>query len=912
MPNLPQPPAGPEGDGVRPAARTLTWVERVIDALLWLVVTGPDPPAPDDPPSPMGFVLPWWARVVTVGAALAVGLTWSGTGAGMQLAWGLDYGALICVSLAASYWAVSLVVNLSFALLWRFLPLRSPEDHPRLWRFHHFVTFVNRQIGHLEAIAVWLVVATIFKPRLDVQLPFLAAVALMGAPIINGLTRAIYGSERTSRAGGELNWQRRPILYTFTTLGLVLLTLQAPRQFLKLSPLLAAVFLGGVVPRLWRHLRRERQVQRADPDDLALRARYRKVQMGALRRADLPLSSALVLSMAALVAVSWQRRRDYDTQLASALAPPGSERADVCTRDPGGPTAAEVSIFIASDTQLHELDGDRFPGQAELADALVPVALRPVELDALAAATLWRFGSVFGRLAADRTPAEQPLLWAHLGDFADLSCQGEMRRMSALFAHFADAGRLAGVAPGNHDKSFTGNFFWSPFWDGACNQQRMEKVDSDRLIEKMVSPGGRSLLVEGARMQPVESGLGLLSKLTGRGTALVTVSPLGLVTHGANRRALIGVFLDTADEIDFDLGVAGIFGTFSQKQADTAVRLVHELIVAKKVAGAEHDPYGDPLYVLFAHHPFDELAPDAHGRYAALISRLDSAPDPAQAPLPRGERDAEEARELPARVLALVAAHTHHAQAAQHCVRHRRFVREVVVGSTIDPPQEAALLTVGPDGGGVPSLRLRTIPAVAREDHTCGSEPTVPALHCQVLVARLQKDPACRALFRDDERRLAPDCQVLERPLSLTDRLRAIETSVGPTTPEDIRTEQVARSRHLFSCLHRGDPSALPKGVTDLVDDAVQTQFLLDFMKVKVEVKPTATKEEKAKAEAEAKAAATRREHELTCLAWAASAVQAHKAAGMEMADGLRCGFDDPTLSAAKEYVAVLDTEACR
>jgi hypothetical protein len=40
--------------------------------------------------------------------------------------------------------------------------------------------------------------------------------------------------------------------------------------------------------------------------------------------------------------------------------------------------------------------------------------------------------------------------------------------------------------------------------------------------------------------------------------------------------------------------------------------------------------------------------------------------------------------------------------------------------------------------------------------------------------------------------------------------------------------------------------------------------------------------------------------------------VQEHKAAGMTMADALRCSFEDTTLSAAREFVAVLEERACR
>src|SRR3569623_794778 len=51
---------------------------------------------------------------------------------------------------------------------------------------------------------------------------------------------------------------------------------------------------------------------------------------------------------------------------------------------------------------------------------------------------------------------------------------------------------------------------------------------------------------------------------------------------------------------------------------------------------------------------------------------------------------------------------------------------------------------------------------------------------------------------------------------------------------------------------------------------------------------------------------------ELACLAWAASSLQAHKAAGMTMADSLRCAFDDPSLPPAQVTVASAEEQACR
>jgi hypothetical protein len=56
------------------------------------------------------------------------------------------------------------------------------------------------------------------------------------------------------------------------------------------------------------------------------------------------------------------------------------------------------------------------------------------------------------------------------------------------------AGRLAGISPGNHDMSFTGNFFWGPFWSAACPGGRLEKPASIDRIEAFardrLAPGG--------------------------------------------------------------------------------------------------------------------------------------------------------------------------------------------------------------------------------------------------------------------------------------------------------------------------------------------------------------------------------------------------------------------------------------
>jgi hypothetical protein len=243
-----------------------------------------------------------------------------------------------------------------------------------------------------------------------------------------------------------------------------------------------------------------------------------------------------------------------------------------------------------------------------------------------------------------------------------------------------------------------------------------------------------------------------------------------------------------------------------------------------------------------------------------------------------------------ARVLALMTAHTHHAAANLQCVGGRQL-REIVVGSTIDPPQEAAVVTVGPDAHGALALRLRTVQAVAREGRTCGQEPALAAADCEQVMAALEADPACEPLFAEPDRALGADCQALERKTSLRERLDAAGKSHHSSDPERLAAEQTRRAESLFACVCRGGRCTVPaQPLADESYTALLTGLLAE------------PKREQAAAN----------ERELACLSWAASAIQEHKASGMTMADGLRCAFADTTLSAAREFVAVLELQPCQ
>jgi len=796
---------------------------------------------------------PFWLRWVVLAVALVVGLTWSGSGIGEQVAAMLQYAALVTVSLAATFWLWFGVVNLTLAFLW-FIPFQERSRNPVLWAFNFAVTFANRHVGHLEALFVWLVIALVAVPSLEWQLPAFAAAGLLGMALINRVTLMVLQREHKPLTSDELYWRRRPFIYLATLLGLALLALRAPAQAVKLIPLAAAIALGGSLPRYLRHRR-----SMATTRHVAGRRADRKAQVALARHFDLLLGPvAVIVLLGGVVFESWQLRRKYDKESAPPASSLATLRDDVCGSEVGGPAGPpELSLFIVADTQLHELGGKRFPGQTELADAFVPVAVRPVELDLLSAATLWHLGNVYRTLAQAEERMGRSLGWAHLGDVADLSCASEIQRIQPLFHSF---GRPpVGLAAGNHDNRFTGNFFWNPYWNAACPDGVLEKPLTNQILSGIV----RSNPAVINRVTDPR-----LARLTGRGGAVISISPLGRVTHHGKPRGLIGVFIDTADGDAFDFGVAGLFGSFSDSQAVALRIAIAELI------GREKGLYLDPLFIVFGHHPLDEMASPSRGRLMTFLDELD-----------RTGTGAATAREASPRLLAVLTAHTHRADGRVSCLGGRRLLREVVVGSTIDPPQEAALLAIGPDLDGAAALRLTTLPAVARAGKTCGTVPPgIPtATDCQDRMADLRQQPACRALFERAGDRLGPDCQLLERRQTLNQRLAALRKSATGFDPSEIRDGQAQRASHLFDCLCRDGACTSPRDPLDGAQYGPVFDQLVGHQRVQ----------------------------ELACLSWAASTVQAHKTAGMQMADALRCSFEDSTIQAAKEIVATLEGESC-
>ena len=839
-----------------------------------LLVIGPDPIDDGERPGIWRTLFPWPVRLLLVAAAAMIGFVGHAFELGRQLGWALQYGFLVSIAVVADAWKWCLLANVVFAVAWLLFPAGRPREDAWWHRPFHVVTFANRQLGHIEALGVWVTLSLISSHDLRIQLPFMLVVVLLGEPLLDGLVRwrfAAKSSANDYRATvlrrGSLLWTRRPYIYGATLVGQFVFVGLAPSQAGKLVPLILAIGVGDML-RTLRHLLYKRGKRRNAGAGEA-RQRFRNAQAQVGRHADPWLGQVFVFVLACVAVFGSWRLRQY---LYAEQAPqsPRPEMTDgACGTSHGRPEqpTPEVSLFLIADTHMHELGGRRFPGQMEFADALVPVAVRPVELDLLSVATAWRFGTVYDQLVRDRLLKQgPPPLWAHLGDASDLACQNEHDRANRILRErFAPAG-LVGLVPGNHDNNFVGNFYWSPYWTEACVSGRMEKIVSDAKLmdawQSAVQAHG-----QGASMKPVPVGplSALYAWIVKRGTALTTVTRLGTVSHHGKQHNLIGVFLDTTDGISSEYGIAGVWGTLSQSQVG------HVLEQVKAVRDAS-DAGQSPLYVLFLHHGFDALTSWARERVEGLIQSL------------------AENGEL--RVLTLVSAHTHRAAFHGHCSRGR-VLPEMVLSSTIDAPQEAALLDIGPDSRGTLTLRLHTVPAVARDGTACGDEPVFAASDCRHVMNDLEASPDCRALFSRHDGSPGSDCQALERSVSLTERLAQV-AKLPPDLPgDDLLPEQHRRASALFACICRNH-SCEPPLATNQLNDETYTTFVRGLLSAADSDQPN------------------RREKELVCLGWAGAVVQSHKWDGMEMADGLRCAFEDTTIQAPLEMVVRIEALACK
>jgi hypothetical protein len=830
-------------------------------ALQRVFVDGPDPVAPDDPRGWLEVLLPWPVRLLAVGSLALATSFWQDSGIGQQISWGLQVGALCLVSIIADFWWLFLLLDCALAAAW-LVPFEAREDAPRRWLFLHVVTFLNRQVEHFKALLIWMLVAFAASSSLTWQVVVMSAAFLLAPPAINGLARlkvAFLGSEPATKASGGLFWRRRILIYTATLLGLLGLVFAAPKQLPQVVPLLAA-FAGGLGLRVTRHLLRASRVrqEQAENADTKLDARsaFRQQQAVAAASADWCGPSLAIVAMALVIVLSWYERGKLAQNL-SQSSDGASSTVAACQRDAGGPVSPDIALFVMADTQTHELTGKPFPGQTELAQALVKTAVRPVALDMLSSVAVKQFLAVYQDLARERqTQQLSPPFWAHLGDLADIGCKHELERMLTLLEPFEKIGPLASIAVGNHESAFEGSFHWSPYWDSACSSGRLRPDDAATQLEKAFF--AKSLPANG------EFNHATAPYFNPSGASLTSVVPLGITKHGQQTRGVIGVFLDTSDGRAFDWGSPGSIGAVSADQINSVEGTV------KEVRAKASDAYAkDPAYVIFAHVPLDALETDSKRRVERLIADLDA----------KASADAEP------RVLALITAHTHVASSHQHC-EDGSNLREIVLGSTVDPPEQAAVVELGPDQLGRLSLRVRTLGTVVRPAQSCEPEPSLPSVNtCRGVTAALLRVPACRALLVSNPHIPARECQDLEQNATLNSRLSAVVSYQGPRNEDDKRKLQAVDAKALLDCICHDDRTCKPANAP-LADESY-----LEILNRKFED-------------------ASHRP-ELVCLAWAASATQAHKDAGMTMSEAMRCSFDDPTLPAERVSVVTLEATRC-
>jgi hypothetical protein len=768
---------------------------------------------------------PIWQAAFELGVAAIAGLvvdrSFTRTA---EVAAALSFLALTGLALlAGAWWAFALVnvaVLAAWSRAWFFWATKNDAakaDMRRgLERFLRVcVEFANRYLGHVDVLLTWGTFAIVGLERFGRQIIGVVLVFRF-APALVDILADVWAILRPPTATGDdapeaeaigedlvnsetRHWRRRPIYYSLTLLGLmVLIGVAGVEQVRRVLPIVGVIGTATLIRFVLWSLRREK-------DGLTAEERTRFYDWA--RRIDwlvgaVVIGAALYLPVHALGPEAEAGIADHRARL---------ERWNGCGAEasPGGTRA--LSLFIVSDSQFHELTGSRSGVHVDLVDSLVPVAVRPVELDLLSGVTLGRFAETYRTLRNQDATVQ----WAHLGDFGDLGCRSEMQRFKNRFLP-RFGGPPAALAPGNHDSTFFGNFAWHPDWTSNCpgkvGQRLLTKSISDDLLREMQQEGGATVSSEKGFVAAVRS----LGEIGGK--------------------AVVGVFVDTSDSGDFgEVSVAGVFGSFSEGQ-----RRWLNLAVD---SGANRDAY----LVVFMHHPYESIR--SRGAFNGFI---------------------EEHR---ARILGVVAAHT-------HLAAHRRIERfgldEFVVGSTIDPPQEAALLEVIDVGGGAPRLSLTTLPAIERKDQTCVDGLGVKAATCASLHARLEKRGQCQALLGrclpgrdascagllDDgkHRKLVTDCWP---------SLHACRTE-NPAAPDEIKYLQSKRALRLNRCIREAgaelDPDPLAKGVpTEWLD-----QHAFDPRSSEVHESDPLPLED------------------LVCLSWAASILQSHKAQGWDFDQALR------------------------
>jgi hypothetical protein len=645
---------------------------------------------PDAPDAPAP--LPWRAFVVGTGALYGAVIASSlAGGKGLvylsQLPYVLGSLGMAAVAFLASHWLRTGVVDVALWLAWFLMPERHDGWRERV---RHFVAFANRQVGHLEAALAWTL-------AMLALMSYVGNLAQLWPPLIIAglafgaplLDRLVLRLHLHEKLRGPEDDQMwaRRPLFYLVTAVGMTVLAVAGRAQLQEILFLWVVVGVGLLMRTARWAWLTYLTWRGREATEA--DRKLAARMRELSRFDrhVAWAAAIAILYPYLDLARIQVRGYHDDAERRALRTNCGFRGD-------GPTQAQVSLFIIADNQFHEMDGARDGIQLDMVDAIVPVAVRPVPLDLLSGVTLAHFGDLYKSLAP------QVSRFTHLGDIGDLGCMSELERFKNLILPRYGAGLVA-LAAGNHDSAFTGNFAWHPAWQRACAPSRPAyKVESNELLFAAVPD--RSAVLGRIVEHPLSASAQVHK------SALTWLARLGEV----DGQPVLGAFFDTSDFTGATLGIAGEQGAISGEQA----RFLADQLALHR----------DAWIVLFLHHPFDEINADSRARVEQIADGLDR------------------------RLVALVSAHTHLA-AYRHQQLAGRDVPELVVGSTTDPPQEAALLELGPGHAGGLAVRLRTIPAVSRGAAICPGPETalnVTAEQCRASLAAAKRQERCAPLYQ--------------------------------------------------------------------------------------------------------------------------------------------------------------------
>jgi hypothetical protein len=850
---------------------------------------------------------PFWDRatwvtlvsrgVLVVLAAVAGGMLSGGVGQkDLELNRFLAAAGYSLLSVARAKWGLAAPAVVA-ALLWLVVnswrhPGRS-DGQSFIWGL---LFWVNRQLAHIEAAVFMAVALVISDLPLAVKLPLVTFVVfLLGPVLLTGIGLRVWHAGRGAQASegkrdGLILYAhavRRSLLCALTVTSVLWLLLGNWSQMKALAVLAITLVVANVlrvVATLFNTTRRTAaggKEAESIQDSFWMNPQVDKATLGLVL---LVMALGLALPMRGRFAIDarsgWLRNRWG-----------AADKVD------GGPAdERRIGLFLVADSQFHQVSGTLSGLQIGVVDALDPVAVRPVELDILSAGSLAQFSRVYRetRRLGEKEGRWQQLQWAHLGDFGDVGCQAEVLRIKPYLEDFGLAD-LAGLAAGNHDSTFLGNFSWHPDWPNACKPQNGTPGAHDVPADKPWVNGQLATVLDGRGQDPEKGGV--LARDHAHPAHLAHVQRLG----NLDADEVWGVFLDTSDYTPSSPGFAGAFGEVTDTQMSAVSRALGEKLDALKAKK------GHLRVIVFMHHPFDELTDGSQKLLRGLAHRLG--------------KDV---------LLAVVSAHTHLAAlrnfqrdtcttagtcrssggtqpSERECQAHATCttpvfhckptdggvgVPEFVIGSTIDPPQEAALLEVARLGQGF-SVTLTTLPAVRRPSVSCapavkpppasdgGPGPTelIDAGLCQDLIGALRPPPRRDRVAAGNSRSLC---------WPLLDRNSAHDSDFDAATLPDLKAKRARRASRLMTCLCRpleegGAPyCSLPRttAASPEMDDAEIGAALRTILQ------PPGPRDAPDPAR-------QRRYQEAVCMGWIASIQQGHKNVQLSFAQSARVAFEE-------------------